>query len=193
MSEPPPLRLPHPSCRALSCPGLGCMPVPEHELHGLTRLHRFYIDRGAFECGEVPRRPWLASLRFLAAHVWDVMRSVSVLAGATALTRLTLVDWPDNDYEAGTPQRADVAAFYEWAQAHPQLRCLTFFTSGCNLVAADIFSGALALEAARPELQVDAYPSGCDPELATFLYSGLDDLAPGWRTAIALTVPHQYY
>ena len=181
-----------PPCRAVSWPDGPCSFLPEHELHGLTRLRRCYFDRLGFEAYNLPGGPWLASLRFLAANTWSLIDTVRVLEGATALTRLTLVDWPDNDIDSGPPGNAQIADFYEWAQAHPQLRRLTFVNSNSNAVDGEVFRGALALKAARPELQIDACPGGCDPALADFFYSGLDDLAPGWSTSIALTEPYQY-
>ncbi|PRW33266.1 small GTP-binding [Chlorella sorokiniana] len=174
--------------------------LPDEEMAGLTQLQRFYASRSQWELGELPPGPWLASLTCLAADATAVLHSTDLLAGATALTRLTLVDIPGGESDDDSEQpssyqemRPNVAALYDWAAGQRTLRRITFVGDRPNAIDVDIFRGALALKAARPDIEMDAYPAGREPTFAReFHYHGIDDLVPGWREAIALTEPYAY-
>lgn len=131
-----------------------------------------------------------------------MLRSTAVLAAATALTRLTLMEVGGGDADEGwkaagpssyqETMREDVAALYDWVQNLP-LRRLAFVGGTENSIDLDMFRGALALKAARPEIEIDCFPAGRDPAFEEeFFYLGLDDLVPRWREAVALTEPYQY-
>lgn len=135
-------------CRALLNTDAAARPPPS--IAGLARLQRVcFLPGDFFPLEALPTGPWTSSLRQLGASYRILLLSGPLLAAATQLEQLGVLE-ADSSTEPGEARER----FWRWCAEHPPLQQLHIELNYSDAVPTPLLLAINELQGARPALQV---------------------------------------